>query len=375
MNLLRAKNVKDTKVRYQTREFTGKLIEARGYKRKTRVLSDKPFFRYVQKIGIIGFVSIFILFAIACFALYLLYFSTFFSIDKIEINGGSEPERERVKVEVQKFLEGRGYLGVPRSNLLVLGKKDLRKVLLENIIEVRNNVELKKVFPRTLVINADFRKSKFLVGNKTGTYIYFDDSQFYKKLSENPASFFENTGSEIRIWWQGAEKEGKPDIEYAEFENINKIKNLYFPPSGNSFDFLVKGVNSKSQDELTTGADPRVILINEDLGPGEVVVYTRWVDSDPSKIPGGFKIYLDTKTNLPEIMARAELVIDKRPLDKRKQLYYIDMRYENRAFLCDLTSICAQVEAPKVPTLPGSEINENLDSLPPHLQTKVRGEN
>ncbi len=375
MNLLKSKNVKDNKVRYQTREFTGKLVEARSYKRKSKALSENSFFRFLQKIGLYGSLFIVFIFILIFFVIYVLYFSSFFKVEKIEVNGGNDIEKERLRVEAEKFLDKRGYLGVPRSNLLTLGKGDLRKSLLENIIEVRNNLEFKKKFPNTLVINADFRKSKFIIGNKSGTYLYFDDSQYYKKLSENPASFFDYSGSEIKIWWQGLENEGRPEVDNIVFENVSKIKDLYFPPSGNSFDFLVMGVGSRDQEEVNSGLDPRVILVNEDLGPGEAVVYTRWFDSDINKIPGGFKVYLDTKTSLPEVMARAELVIDKRPLDKRKLLYYIDMRYENRAFLCEMGSVCAQVEAPKVPSLPGTEINENLESIPPHLQTKVRGEN
>ena len=376
MSLFKSENKKlDPRVKYQSKAFTSKLQDASRYKRVQRPVSENAFLRMLAKIKFTGWLIISAIVIVVCTAVYMLYISTFFEVSSLVVQGGTEVQNRRTIDNLNKFLSTRGTLGVPQKNLLMLSKAKLASSLLGEDVELRKGFEVSKEYPRTLRLTVDFRKEVFWVGTVKGVYAYFDDGGFEKKLSDTPTKFFDESPSGIvKIWWQGESSDTPPSMPIETFGLVSRVKKSYFPPSQNSVDFYLAGSGQGSQPEANTSIDPRVLQARDDITSSEIVVYTKWDGNPPASLPGGFKIYLDSGSDIEEILARTEVLVGKRSPASQKQLFYIDMRFPNRAFLCDQGAACSLPEAQKIPVPPGSEVSENLQSIPPSQQTKPRGQ-
>lgn len=365
----------DSKVRFQTNDFNKRLKGARGYKRNVRAVPESRFLKFIFGLGFWSWITLLVVILILGILGYFVYFSKFFVISKFEVNGGDTEQRQQITSTIDDYLKSKGLFWAPRNNIFVLSNQKLTDVLLAKHPTLRKNFTITKKFPRTLVFNLDFRKQEFVVGTVRGVYAYFDDGAFIRKLSDNSSAFFDDYQSNIKIWVQGewGDKD-KPEIGDENFRKIKLIQDNFFPLSNNSIDFFVIG-SPLLQDSQNNGSqDPRILSLHEEMASSDIVAYTKWDGLNNDKIPRGFKVYLDAHSDILENLARVEVVVSKKSVDSQKKLMYIDMRFPDRAFLCDLDQVCSQPAAPKVPVEPGSESTEKLNEIPPSQQPKTRGE-
>ncbi len=296
------------KIRFQKSEFRRQLQSARGYKRNRSFEALKKF---INGLGHWLWMTP-IVFAAAA-VIYLLYIPNFLFIKTIDINGLSPEQRQETVNIINSYLSSRPLLN--QKNILLLSKKGLSEYILDHNSDVLQILQIKKSFPNAVVINAQPRIIEFLLKSPTQQILVSNDgyaqqdipifasSTASSTLSQFPSATLINTNSTTTI-----------DVGSKVFTSniINAIIQL------------------KSQTSAKLHLSVDYFFINE----FDSAYLTEHLNA-------GFDIKIDTSTDIGKTLDQIQLILNNAQDSQRKNLYYIDMRYQDRGFVCLKGSSCA----------------------------------
>ncbi len=298
----------NSRVRFQSSRFRYQLKQARGYKRPSRSLPETDFGILLAKIGLGSWQARFFSLVVLLFLVYIAYIPNFLFIKHINVTGGDQTARSSLEASINSFLEKN--LPLPQKNLALLSKNRLKEYLLKNNSHVLKINSVDKQFPSTLNVEITPRVDEFIIQNGTSEYSVSNDGlvtgEVYGTASASlptALGLIKLSGGESLAWGQQALTEGKPEF-------LNKLRKR-LPEAGRS------AVDYYEIEKLATP---------------DLAVYLK----------NGLKVLFDFTSNSDKTLDRLKLLLSQFSDSDLKRLFYADMRFEDRGYLCYKGTPCVK---------------------------------
>ncbi len=332
----------DPKVRFQHRQFTQKLDKARNFKRTPRALPETKFDEVLSKIylgnrwsqiaaglGILGI-------------LYLVYAPNFISVKAINVEGIPQSEQKLVEASVRDAISKTPFYN-PQNNLVFLST-DLVKSAAMKVSGIYDIKSVKK----------DFQTKEIRIAAipKTERFLVSDDSKVYSVF--NDGSFDEVTGMSVQQWNELANPQiiklkihgnhngelaiGSPFLQDSLRDSLEVTNKSISGITGSSLDYILLG---QAGDESISLSEANVVQSESEAlqtpisSPELRVVMKKGIDKTKT-----FTIIFDARADLHSAVDRLNLLLSQMPPDRYVNLGYIDMRIENRGYVCLINSKC-----------------------------------
>lgn len=270
-------------------------------------------------------------------ALYFVFFSQVFLVDRVQVIGVEARFAEILQKQTLVFLQDSNKFHIPNSHLWFLSSKKLTTYLYEQYPSIYG-LEIRRVWPNTLWLKLNNRRLAYEVETeKDKTYKYFEDGT----LLETSLGYESSHLPPLKLVWQGElDESGKPIWPNNFWLGLNATVKWVTQYSANSNFSFTSGLPVGSL-KITGESDSLASV--EELGSEDLVVHIKNPANEKE-----YKIYFNLATNLNEVFARTEAVLSQLSKPKKTSLFYLDMRYENRAFLCYENTPCSLPRARKV---------------------------
>lgn len=220
---------------------------------------------------------------------YLVSFSPFFQITKVEIRGNEKISDQEIKEIIHPYVKHQIIFWQTR-NIFLANLKETNNSLLEKFPEIVQ-VELKRSFPKTLIISIQERK---------------------------PVAIFKHYDRQFLI-----DKEG---IVFKEF--IEGQESGYLQIEGLIFEGEIKLGRQVIEKEIMT----KILEIKQELSRKEIPIIAAVIASKERlnvKTLENWEIYFNLREDITKQIFNLGIVLrEKIPLERRKTLEYIDLRFD-----------------------------------------------
>lgn len=321
--MLRNKNTRkfDSKIRFQNRSFRRQLDQARSYRRSPVTdTSREPSMLSLLGLGTIKARLIF--FALVSLVIYLAWVPNFLSVKNITITGLDDSKTLNARsVLAQYFTKEQLW---PQNNLLMLSTKQLSAFLLKNDSDILNIKSISKQFPNKLTITLEQRRQKYLLQAPEGSFILSNDGLLQQYTGIAASSSL----PEVKIISDGIVSDG------GHYSNQEQLA---------AFDLLENNLPGIINSPIN------YLEVQDDKQP-DIDAYTQT----------GTKYLFDDKENLSEVLNKLHILLTSIDPKDEANLAYVDMRINNRGYVCLLNTPCA---APK-PIVAGDSTTTATSTLP-----------
>ena len=354
----------DSKVRFQHRQFTTKLGTARTYKRQARSVPELKVDKFFAKIGLRSRWSQIMLGLIIAGFLYLIYVPNFLSLQTIEISGVSESQARDLEMALRDEIANVGFYN-PQSNLLFfdegLVQKALEKVPSINIVtEFKRNIR-----EQSITINAEAKYEKYLVATTDKVYDVYNDGTLRSESGINRRDWDSHENAQMlkvllhsNVIPENNKMFFHPDL----YKQINSLTESFKSLDGQILSHLTFKEPKDKQEEQ------KLIPVDNELGQSEVEAKTEIEQPEPesksseppqinlpinsSEIYAVFyknndkrltyRVIFDVTRDAKKSVEDLKLLLSQTTPERYAQLSYIDLRLENKAFICLQNTPCAQ---------------------------------
>lgn len=307
MFLNRNKSQKDSRVRFQHRQFKRQLQDARDYKRPVYQTRQTAWQIFSSKIGLGTTRTKIFLIIIIALAIYLAYIPNFLTIKNIQISGATANLQAETTDNVKAFFKKNALSG--QHNLLLLSKNRLADYLLQNNKNISRVNDIRKKFPNQLIINLQPRIAQYLVEANNKSFIVANDGLI---LEETELVATSSTDSQLIPFTISQDLNGRP------FQNMFGENLLQTLQTLNQQ--LSQITSSRIKSFVAAGLDEP-----------DLAVY----------LDAGYKILFDSKSDLDLTLGRLKILLSQISPADIKKLYYLDMRIKNRGYACFKNTACA----------------------------------
>jgi cell division septal protein FtsQ len=303
------KNKIDSRIRFQNSRFTRKLESARTYKRTTRILPKNSREIFLAKIGLSSLLAKIATGLGLAALIYLVYIPNFLFIKHIEVNGGDQETKNTV-VNISNSYLGK-KLPWPQQNILLLSKDKLKKYVAENDQKILTIDKITKHFPNSLIINITPRVDNFLIQAPSSTdFTISNDGIITSEFIANASTTLPSLPILIKL---------------------------------DSGDGLIVGQQAISKNKIAFINDTNIKLPAIIKSPLDYYKFSNLQSNDLtvySKL--GFKVLLDTNSDFTETLNRLRLLFSQFSDVELKKLYYVDMRFEGKSYVCEKANACVK---------------------------------
>ncbi len=229
---------------------------------------------------------------------YLISFFSFFQIKEIEIRGNQKIFIEDIQKIIQNEINQK-ILSFPTRSIFLADLTKIDKILSEEFPQIAN-LELERNFPNALTVIIKERKSVAIFYQKERQFVIDKEGVFFKKVTE---------------------------LKYEQrYLKIKKAENLILDKE------LKLGEKVLKRELLT-----KILKIEKQLLYKEDILITEaLVVSDERlnvKTSENWEIYFNLRDGISDQIFNLSLVLDEKiPIEKRKDLEYIDLRFGSRVF-------------------------------------------
>jgi cell division septal protein FtsQ len=296
------------RVRFQNAKFKRRLTEARGYKRPQKSVPDGIWEISLAKIGLGSWISRILTLLVFFFLVYLAYIPNIFFIKQVTVRGLSGEALASVNSSVNSFLEKK--IPWPQRNLGLLSKNKLTDFLLKNNQKVLRINKIEKHFPSTLFVDITQRTNAFIVQTPTAAYSLTGDGLITEVVEPNASGTLPSGLPLIKLNNADEIIVGKPALGQ---DRVNFIFAL--------------------QNQLPDLAKSKVSNYHlADLQTPDISVYFK----------NGTKILFDLNSDVNKILRSLKLLFSQLSDSDAKNLFYIDMRFEDRGYVCSKGMLCVK---------------------------------
>ncbi|OIO52770.1 hypothetical protein COY93_02675 [Candidatus Uhrbacteria bacterium CG_4_10_14_0_8_um_filter_58_22] len=267
-----------------------------------------------------------------------LFWSQSFRISDITIEGVSADTSTAVRQIAENRLQKRRFFVLPQASIFVFDTKETESDITEKFY--LNSLEIRKKLPNTVIIKAEEKasvgaflaKGQFLAIDEDGYVIRELTKRERIALVDLPDGLEGVAAGEL-----GAESVGVGDIDPntavdpdADLKNSNPIPLILdWDKVGGAY---LPGEAAVSNEILT------LVLQAYSQLPDAAAAEVRWFTLDPAAdtvdvmLKGGWHVYLTTLIPFEVQAARLSLVLREKIGDRRGELEYVDLRYDERIF-------------------------------------------
>jgi len=228
-----------------------------------------------------------------------VYVPNIFFVKNINVVGVEAEAKANLLNSVSSFLKQK--LPWPQQNLILLSKENLKNHILKNNSQIMEVVSIKRDFPNSLEVGVLPRVDQLVLQTKNATYVVSNDGQVTKQLDVYASSSAPN----LALLKVDEEKNLAQGQQVMSMEKVNFIS-----IANRSF---AKIVNSKSAYFEATN-----------LQTPEITVY----------FENNVKLFLDLNSDVHDALSRLKLLASNLSDADFSRLFYIDLRYKNKGYLC-----------------------------------------
>ncbi len=306
-----SKNKKtDSKIRFQQTGFRKQLQSARGYKRpgmKNPVLVN-IWPKVIAMVAILGLI-------------YLIYIPNFLFIKHINVNGVGDQDKQQIIDLSNEYLKQQPFKA--QGNWIFLDQDSLAKYIEEKSSQITKIESIKKKFSNTLNITVIPRTTAFNVTTPLQQLLVSNDGLVSQDITSLGTSTPAQTSglTAITIDTASSTYVGNKIFSDSLIEAINTLKDL-----------------THNQLKLSLNYFEVQSLPSMDI--------TEYLND-------GFKVMFNRGLNLQESVNQLQLLLSNMQDSQKKTLYYIDMRFDGKGFVCYKNTACVQntlIQSPIIPT-------------------------
>jgi hypothetical protein len=345
------------KKRFQKATFKTQLKTARNYSR-----SKDQANAFLKVFKVLGSKWTWLAIITIALASYVVYFPSYFSIYSLDILSPDVTLTAKVDVAASNYLRSFTKWGLPKGNSLFFNRDDFNQKLQEELAQVlRVETEKNGIAGRLRLVVVERLESFSLSSGNLTTKLSQDGKVLGQATKADPALPVLAVLLPKTPTGTGSRREELFDEERNALiylrEHLTLETKLPFP---NLVTFLPVTVTEAKPKPALEGSPAK--------NPGLVPTAETRVLDEPSlemkvTVPFGtsisqspLEILLPVKSDLSNEFARLKALIDKKGLEKVKLLAYIDLRYEDKAFLCEVGAPCAKNPSEPLPAQP--EVNQ-----------------
>jgi cell division septal protein FtsQ len=301
-------NKTDYSRRFLNRDFKKRLQQQRDYKRKAATIPETNIAVFLSKLGL-NSIKAKIFTALVFFLLvYIIYIPNFLFIKNITVLGVADDTKASVEASINSFLEKK--LPWPEKNFLIFSKGQLISYLLKNNSKVFTVNKITKKFPSSITVEVTPRLNQFILENQSIYYYVSNDGRLMESVEKNASGTLPSALGLIKL---------------TSNQSIISGKDLF---SAEQVAFFALLANNLEQ----TARSPVDYYEIEESASQEFKVFLKI----------GAKLLFSFNTEPGETLTRLNYLLAQYSDADLKNLAYVDMRYQNRGYVCSLSSPCAQ---------------------------------
>lgn len=248
-------------------------------------------------------ISLFFLLAAVFSWVWFLFYSPYFKIEKIEISGLERINKSELKTIVNNQIFGRRFLIFQQNNIFIFDEKSLSKNI--NAKYFLNSLTIKKDLPSTLIIQIKEKNSKLIL--VTNNKIYYLDLSGTVISEISPASNAETEELPLEI-----KSNSLPTI----YDESNKEV----------------AIGEKVLSEEQVLAVVELSLKISQFADVEIDFYKLINKKELRAVSKEGWYILFTDSNIENQLKKLNLILKEKIKDQRKNLEYIDLRFEDRVY-------------------------------------------
>ena len=315
----------DSRIRFQNSRFRSKLRTARGYKRTNRILPETDWEILLSKIGLGSWLSRIITILVFFSLIYIVFIPNFLFIKQITVNGASATINSDVKNLTESYLSKN--LPWPQKNLALISKSALKNYLLKKDQEILSVDGINKhFFPAVLTLSITPRVDRFLIETASSTtYTVSGDGIVTNEIIQGASSTLPSLPILIKLNSGSYFAIGQSVLSQSQIGFINQLQSQIAGIVGSSIDYYKL----------------------DDLKNPDLTVYTK----------SGLKLIFDLSSDFNKALSQLRLLFSQFAPGDAKRLYYIDMRFRDKSYVCYKNTPC--VAALNLPTNPTASSTPN----------------
>lgn len=346
--LFQKKNKKlDSKVRFQHKQFTGKLITARNYKRTAAAIPETKFDKFLAKIGLGSKWAQIGVGLIVLALLYLVYLPNFLTVKNIAITGLSESQARDFEIAIRDEIAN-GNFFYPEKNLIFLRNAVVYDAMAKVPSVSKVSLIYKSLAKQELTIEAESKYEKYLVATPSKVYDVYNDGLLKGEsgIKRDQWAAISNPNM-VKIELAGdiqSDDAGKflhaSLVGYLENLNtklgqIHNLKTAFYKFEDSPQPETVK----IKTDELQTNIEedqpsveitqPESRQLSLPINSAEVHAFIYKGDSQNT-----YRVIFDATKDVQKSIDNLKLLLSQTSPERLMQLSYIDLRLEERAYLC-----------------------------------------
>lgn len=343
----------DPRVKYQQRQFKGKLAKARGYQRPATgsLAATLRKFNWKLALGVVIALGI---------AWYISFIPNFLFIRTVAVQGARGEVVAEVRVQVERYLENK-YFVFPKKNLLFTSRRDLTSYLATANAHIWKVEKISKKWPHGLEITITPREPAFLwMRNGEQVLVANDGSVLPPNELKDTTSLLPLSGQfPVNTAVGSTVFEGKLlssltmlRDDFPKLTGLQKILSVELVPVlaesfainptaqqiSNTAALSGAGKDAAATTTVPVQPLPRTSTVL-DVPPRELKLR---VAADASKAMPEFSILVDVDDATSDTLTRLKELLAGQSADRLSHLAYVDMRFDSRVYICLTTAPCAQ---------------------------------
>ena len=303
----------DKRIRFQKPSFRHRLEAQRNYKRRTRSLPEGAWNSFLFKLGIGTTASKIAVVGVFVFLIYLSFIPNLFFIKNTRVEGAGTQQIDSVAETAKSYLSKKNPW--PQRNLLLLSKAKLSSFLLENNQNILKIESITKDFPNTLQIKIIPRTDTFIISAPNGTFLAGSDGLIREQIDQANNS--------------QQPQQGLINVKISPQDPVFAGRQAFSAELGEMLKTFFQGLEGAAK----TNAE--FFEITE--SPGTDVI---------AKTKSGFLIKLSQNTNAKETLEKLKLIYYQLGDSEAKNLFYIDLRIDDKAYVCYKNTACILDQRP-----------------------------
>jgi hypothetical protein len=350
----------DPRIRFQSPSFTKRVQAAQHYKRAAKPFPDTPFGQLLLKLGLDSIWSRVLVVLALVGLVYLVYIPNFFTVRQVEILGLNGEVKDNAIVVAKQFTKKFAFL--PHWNLLFLNTTQLGSYVAAHTTGVYQIQKVQKKYPHTVLITASPKVEKYILASPDALTLFFNDGTVSSRRifsqSEFDASHLykltEDFNSVATTEAAYLPEQVRTDIDtlYSQFSAATnlQISSIQIP--------VVQTDAAPTASGAVSGGIPPS-LPNPEPNWRELLVMASKQGTNV------FRVIFDSNNVGPATFSKLSLLLGALTPAQQKTLYYIDLRFGEKGYVCFADTACSRPSPPPQPESPEASSVSRPVTTPP----------
>lgn len=328
----------DPKVRFQHRQFTKKLDKARQFKRVPRVVPETNIDKFLSKFYLGNRWSQIALGLAACGVVYILLVPNFLSVKTIIVNGVSGSDAVLIENAVRQAIANAPFYN-PQHNLLITSRKQVSRAATSvPIVHEVENVS-KDYQSKAITVTVKPKYERFVFRDYTRALVAYNDGTL-KGEHAVPLDQWETAPAPgmVKLKVEGVIRHGQSQSTLSEQFRSDVETAASELARFSSSPMAYVQIGSPQPASVEGGTEVKPLEYSLPLHSDELYIKLM-KNSDPADL---FTVIFDARSDIKDAIKRLELLLSQMSAERYIKLYYIDMRLENRGYICLVNTPCQE---------------------------------